>query len=353
MNSSFARTILVLVASSSWALSVETISYRNYIQQISQPDGATWLLDNQPSASPAGGTLSPWQITENATGADFQLWTVKTSSLTGLTSYLLGTSSVGTYLPVASVTITSEDPYTIIPRTRVGRPFTVTVAVAGLKAGALDPVASKSVTLRRSVQSFVQVAGGSSANVANDTILTPETSITTNGNTVMNFATTMVPGTDPTKVQGEDRFAVRSLDDYQMPARNLSTPQYIQIFPQSTGTITGITEGLVVRFAMPPFTAIFHNCYPGSRNYTQVYKGSPRDGVVGNVIPAGQRQLTSETLPTELSLPVSNYDAVFDSDGVWTMELRTKSVFDDMLLYRVSFTLDRQIEMNGTFTTIE
>jgi len=52
-------------------------------------------------------------------------------------------------------------------------------------------------------------------------------------------------------------------------------------------------------------------------------------------------------------LSLTNYDSIFDSDGRWTMELLTSTPFGIDRLSYVSFDLDRTIEMNGTFTTIE
>ena len=59
--------------------------------------------------------------------------------------------------------------------------------------------------------------------------------------------------------------------------------------------------------------------------------------------------------PANRVLVVNNYDSVFDSDGLWTMELLTDStpvLGTDRLAY-VSFTLNRTMKVNGTFTTIE
>jgi hypothetical protein len=52
-------------------------------------------------------------------------------------------------------------------------------------------------------------------------------------------------------------------------------------------------------------------------------------------------------------LTLSNYDAVFDDDGLWTMELVTQTPFGLERMHHVSFQLDRTIQMNSSVTTVE
>ena len=63
--------------------------------------------------------------------------------------------------------------------------------------------------------------------------------------------------------------------------------------------------------------------------------------------------IVNDSVPQNRVLVVNNYDSVFDADGRWTMELLTVTPFGTDRLAYVSFDLDRTIEMNGTFTTIE
>ena len=116
-------------------LAVETISYSNAIRQFQMPSGVSW---DASTTVPANGTqLSELAI--NPGGARFDLWTVKSSSLSGLTSYLLDTNYVGTYVPIATLVIRSEDATGVTPRTRADRPFYVDFTMLGLRSGASDP----------------------------------------------------------------------------------------------------------------------------------------------------------------------------------------------------------------------
>lgn len=345
MNSFLTRLTLILAASSAWA-GAQSITYTNFIRQIQQPSGVQMDLQNIAAISPPGDTFSPLAI--NPGGAQFQLWTVASSPLT---NYLLDTKYVGSYGITATVAITSEDPYTVIPRTRCDRPFQVTITVTGLSVVATDPAAAKSVTLYRYLQAYG--AGGTGIGLdRTQATLTSQASLTTAAPAPLVYALTSVPGTDRTKVRGEERFTICTLADYQAPASQIAS-QYIQLWPMADGTIAGITEGQVIRVAMPALTFTLHDTYPHSRNYAQVYKGSLRDNVTGTQVPG--QWINSSELPADPVLPASNYDAIFDSDGVWTMELLTENACFGRTerLAHVTFTLARTINLNGSFTTIE
>ena len=92
-----------------------TYTYTNFIRQIQMPSGVEWELSN---INASGERESGLSVADD--GARFELWTVKSAPLT---SYLLDSKFVGSYIPTATLTIGSEDPYTTIPRTRADRPF--------------------------------------------------------------------------------------------------------------------------------------------------------------------------------------------------------------------------------------
>jgi len=325
----------------------DTPVYTNYLRQYQTPSNVVW--DCSDAVASSGSQLSALAI--NPGGARFDLWTIKASPLT---EYLLSTCYVGTYVPIASVTIRSEDPYPTLRRTRADRPFYVDVMVDGLLAGAADPAASKSVKLTRHVQSYG--VGGTGITIDRTlATLDSQATISTNGTQTLTYLVNAVPEADRTKVRGEERFTVWSIADVRPPTYNIPETQiaskFIQIWPVADGTITGITQGQVIVSAMPQVTFTLHDCYPSSRNYAQVYKGSPQLGVAGTQVP-GQRLFT-ESVPQDAVLIANNYDSIFNDDGLWTMELLTETVFGTDRLAYVSFTLDRTIEVNGNVNTTE
>ena len=304
----------------------------------------------------------------NPGGARFDLWTIKSAPLT---EYLLDSSYVGTYIPIASVVVDTEDNYgkdltatgpvpvnlpAMLRRTRADRPFTVYVTVSGLLNGATDPVPSKSVKLLRHVQSY-----GTGVGIGLDrtqATLKTQSSIAVNGLQTLSYALTGIAGANLNKLRGEERFSVFSLADYQAPESQLAS-QFIQVWPVADATISGITQDQVVRFAMPSITLAYNDLYPGSQTYAQVYKGEQAAGKTGVVLP-GSPKLNTSSEPESVLLTPTNYDHVFNSDGRWTIELLTVTPFGTERLRTaagtsayVTFTLDRTIEVNGTFTTIE
>lgn len=325
---------------SSVATSQTVATYTNFIRQIQLPSGVQFDV----SVTPTGEQLSALEI--NPGGANFELWTVRSSPLT---SFLLDTKYVGTYVPISTVVIRSEDPYTTIPRTRADRPFYVDYTVSGLLSGATDPVASKSVTLLRHVQSYGAGGTGIGLDRTQATLLS-QASLTANGAQTLTYAVNSIPGADRSKVRGEERFSIFSVADYQAPASQLAS-QYIQVWPVADGTIAGITNGQLVRFQLPNLTLTINDIYPDARVYAQAYAGAAQLGVTGAILP-GSALIINDTVPQSRVLTLNKYDSVFTQDGQWTIELLTSTPFGIDRLAFITFTLNRTIKVNGTVTTI-
>jgi len=318
-------------------------AFTNFVRQVQLPTG----VERDLSVAATGAAQSPLAI--NPGGARFELWTVKNTNPP--TSYLLDSKYVGTYVPIGQIRVYSEDPYTTIPRTRADRPFYVERTVSGLLTGDPDaPEASLSVNFLRHVQSYG--AGGTGVNLNRSlATLLGEVSVIQNGVQTITYAVNAVPGANRAKVRGEERFSIFSLEDYQAPESQLSS-QFIQIWPVADGAIAGITNNQSIRFALPNVTLTANDVYPNSHTYAQVYKGAPALGKTGYIVP-GSSKLINDTIPHNLTLPLSGYDSVFDEggDGQWTMELVTETPFGVDRLAYVSFSLDRTIQMNGSVTT--
>jgi hypothetical protein len=336
--------------------SATEITYTNFIRQIQLPTGVQY----DASVATSGEQLSPLEI--NPGGARFELWTIKSSPLT---NYLLDTRYVGAYVPIAQVVIDCEDAYgkdltntgtvpsnipAMIRRTRADRPFSVYITTSGLLSGATDPTPSKSVKLLRHVQSYGLAGTGVILDRTQATLLS-QASIDSNGVQTLTYTLNSIPGSDRTKIRGEERFSVFSLADYQAPESQLAS-QFIQVWPVADGTISGITQNQSIRFSMPQVTLTLNDLYPDSRTYAQVYPGDPQLGKTGTIVP-GSHQIINDSVPQSRVLSLMNYDDTFDSDGRWTMEILTVTPFGVDRLAYVSFTLDRTIQLNGSFNTIE
>jgi len=321
--------------------------YTNFIRQVQLPTNVVWDL----SVVPIGEQQSALAIDPG--GARFELWSVRDNPFT---IFLLDKKYVGTYVPMATVSILTEDPNThnAIPRTRADRPFIVDVTTSGLRSEVDAPEASKSVKLLRHVQSYAAGSDVSNVDLSQATLL-HQVTLTNNAvhrlSYAINSVPDSVPGADRTKVRGEERFSVFSVADYQAPESQISSMS-VQIWPVADGKIDGITEGQTIRSNAPSLTFTLNDLYPDSTTYAQVYQGDLRSGVTGTVIP-GSGPVLFQGAPKDDVCMVENWDQTITADGRWTMELLTVTPFGTDRLDYVSFNVDRTHEMNGTFTTIE
>lgn len=323
--------------------SAQSPTYSNFIRQTQYPSGVQW----DATVAATGSQLSALAIDPG--GAKFDLWTVLS---TPLTNYLLSSVYVGTYIPRASVTVGSADTTGVIPRTRANEPFTVTVTIEGLLSGATDPEPSKSVKFLRHVQSYGASGDGSNIDRTQAILLT-QASINANGTQTFTYTVTSIPGADRAKVRGEERFSIFSLEDYQAPESQLAS-QFIQVWPVTDGSIAGVSQGELVKTTMPQLTLTYNDIYPGGTVYTQIYKGDPVLGTTGSVIEGSSRVNTSDAPESKTYvIPGDKYDSLVKTDGRYTVEMLCSTPFGIDRLAYVSFDVNRMIEVNGTFTTIE
>ncbi|RYD37930.1 MAG: hypothetical protein EOP87_02550 [Verrucomicrobiaceae bacterium] len=340
MKATLLRILSFLMLMATGLSAQTTYTYTNFIRQIQMPSGVEWELSN---ISANGERQSGLSVADD--GARFELWTIKSAPLT---SYLLDSKFVGAYIPTSGVTIRSEDPYTIIPRTRADRPFWVDVNVTGLSSNLLAPLAARSVTLLHHTQSYGTGIGDNLNRLL--ATLASQTSIGGNGERRFSYQVTSIAGADRTKVRGEERFSIFSLADLLSPASQLAS-QYIQIWPVGTGSIAGITEGEMFRSKIRTITVGATDMYPDSRTYLQIYKGPALLGTDGLVVPSSV-MLGDGNKPKDDARPV-DLDNYVKSDGVWTVELLTSTPFGIDRLAKVSFQVGRSLHVNSLLGTME
>lgn len=339
MNTKLAVCLSLLASPLSWAGG----TYTNFIRQVQIPSGVQW----DASVAASGQTNSPLPI--DTSGARFELWTVLSSPLT---SYLLDTRYVSSYAPSAEVVIISEDPYTVIPRTRADRPFKVEVNIEGLLGDASAPDAAKSVQFLRHVQSYGE--NGTGENLDRSlAALQSQVLIASNGKQKLEFPLTAIPGADRTKARGEERFSVFTVGDASSPAAQIAS-RYVEIWPVTSGGIAGISPNQKFRLQLPKLTVTYDDVYPDSQNYVQVYKGDAKLGTKGAMLKAswvpGNGSVSEDRV---VLMNASDYESEITSDGRWTMEMISITPFGTERLAYVSFDVDWTIELNGTFSTIE
>lgn len=324
---------------------VNNDNFTNFIRQVQLPDGD---IQRDVSVEATGQIQSPLEINPN--GARFELHTVQ---LEPLSSQLLDTRYVGTFVPLGEVSIRTEDTASAITRTRADRPFYVDVEVTGLydEADASAPEAAKKVKFYHHVQSYGENGDGTNIDRTQAT-LSSQVYIDDNRTQTLTYALTTIPGVDRSKIRGEERFSIFTLADYQAPESQLAS-QTVQIWPVADGTISGISDGETIEFSSPTLTLAINDIYPDARVYAQIYKGEKRDdGFVGTVLP-GSAVAVNESVPQNRLMTVSDWDSVLTQNGTWTIELLTFTPFGIDRLDWVTFNVDRTITVRGSVTTSE
>ncbi len=332
--------------------------YTNFIRQYQMPSNVVW--DCSDTVAPKGSQPSSLVIEEG--GANFALWTIKTSPVR---EYLLNTCYVGGYVPRAQIEIISKDPYKLIPRTRADQPFTVNVTISELSSIAAYPAASKSVTYIQHTQAYGEGGTGSGLDRKQASV-SDQRSITTNGEYTFKDLLPTVPSSILTKARGEQRFSVFTIEDnqgetYRVPEMEIAS-KYIQVWPVTDASIEGIKEGDKIRFHFPSITLKYNDIYPGSTVYAQVYTGDPQPGQTGTKVPGS-------TLTPNLNIPASrvivlqghDYDSAFAEDGHYTIELVIVTPFgtermrdeNSGKVIAVGVDVNRTLKVNGGMTTIE
>ena len=314
-----------------------------YINEIWQVQLEADFAHIQP-VNQKGQHLSPLAIDPG--GAVFQLWTKNTASFA---TFLLDHKYVGAYVPQGTVRIFTEDPYITIPRTRADRPFDVIIDVGGFATGdSTAPAAALYVKIEHHVQSY---GDGDGLDInRDDATLINYGYIGAEGEYKLTYNTN-IPGVDRSKVSGEERFTVMSLPDYMAPPAQIAS-KYVQIWPVADAKITGLSSGDALRFNTPAITIELNDLYPDSETYAHLYKGNPSLGTVGTVIP-GSAVIVNDAVPQDRTLVIEDWDQVIDKSGVWTMEVLTETPFGTDRLAYVTFSINRDIQVNGGVTTVE
>lgn len=292
-----------------------------------------------------GESLSP--LVAGVAGSKFELWAVRVSPPA---AYLLDTAVVSPYLPSASVTIRSEDPYPVLPRTRADRPFHVDVSVQGIVNTAEAPNSLKGVTLARHAQSYGPGGTGAQLDREQATLLS-EAPVTADGNQTLTFAVSGIPGAGSQDARGEERFSLVSHAGFELPAPLLISSKTIQVWPVAGGTISGLDPGQTIGPGLPEITIQLNDLYPSSTTFAQVYQGDPQAGVAGTVLPGSSITL-DDSVPADRTLVLTNYGSVFDSDGLWTLEVLTQTPFGTDRITHVTFTVEGLVTTIGAWQQI-
>lgn len=302
-------------------------NYTFFVRQTLWPTG----VNHDSMVLSSGQMVSPLAFEPGA--ASFALWAVRISPLT---SYLLDTTVCGSYLPTATMKIRTEDPYPHLPRTRADRPFWVDTNIQGLLNDPDAPDSSKSVTFLHHAQSYGPAGNGDAIDRTQATLVS-QSSITINGAYSLVIHAHSIPGNAGANARGEERISLMTAADYQMPEQILKS-EFIQVWPVAKAVINGLTEGQTIGPGVPAFGLQLNDLYPSSTTFAQIYKGSPRPNVKGRILPGTTIVINSST-PQNRSVSIQNDLPLFDSDGVWTLEVVTTTPFGTEPITAISFNV--------------
>lgn len=268
------------------------------------------------------------------TSSVFELWSVNAE--TG-EEHLLDVKTVSSYHPEAEISISSADPYELIPRTRADQPFTVTYSVSGLVTD--DPEVqepAKAVTVVHDVKS-----GGSTRTTQNEVRKNTQ-------NEVLNIAA--ASPTSPESYFGEQVFTIYALPDVGMDEATELASQKVIILPKGTGVFTGIDPDDVYPMA-PPIKISMTNMYPSSDAYIRVSKSdSPNEFAI---VPDSVVQNLSNELYTPDPYVLNTIRSVINGDGEYLVELRANTPFGDELLSQTRLKIKSTIQFNGGLNSSE
>lgn len=342
---------------------------------VIQTDAASGLKYYIYSASDVGSSAIPFPI--GTGGATFELWLKGTPPDT--TVYWADRKVVNAYMPTATFTINSEDPWVVgsstnppfIRRTRADKGYSYTLNIGALlPAGAGVPVAATGVRLdRKGLNYFVRndyvAPGGASpqrgpytatdgVNVATEYAIGLPESITANGayNRVIGVQglTPSVVGGDLTQNCGEERLVVTRYASLN-PDGSVFLPDTVigaatvQVFPVASAQIIGATSGQVYTDNVPVTTVRYRDMYPDSETYCQIYSGSQVLGTVGEVLAGSERAYGSFDDPPSQATATPNNEVIADVnlnahclvDGTYTLEVITKTPFNNRAPERLAY----------------
>ena len=333
--------LALLIAATSVPVSAQQQpTWTNFLRQRQALTGVE-LQTNVPNT---GSQLSLLPLELN--GAQFTIWTLKSG--TGEVPQLLATQFVDAYLNSATVEIETGDPYTLIPRTRVDKPFTVRLQISGLRSNTGGDTTGTSVRFTHTASNYGVGVHLPSSSMTTRTVFNGN--ISQNGTHTFSFSGANIGGTNLAASSGEENFTVSSLLGTGALDTTLATAR-MQVWPLSTVGISGITNNATYK-SMPEVTFNYSRLYPDSQTYVQIYPGPPSLGTLGTTINSSIITIADVT-PQNRTFILRNWDHLLQQDGQFTMEVLHTTPWGTERLGFVSFIADRTIQVNGQIFSSE
>lgn len=331
------KTVSLFLALSALPALAGPATYVNFVRQNQQGTNVIWDMPVAPTGA------APSALSIETSGSLFQLWTIEQSTTTK--DYLLDQKLVGAYLPKADMKITTLDPNGAVLRTRVDKPFTVEINVAGLMTGTGLPDASTKVLLEQHIQAYA--AGQTALEPATVLSNTPLTAgyLTANGQSVLQFPASSLKAADPTKATGEEYFVVHALPDGTLTQTQIASA-CVTVYPVASGSITGLIAGTEYRYQLPNVQLNLNDLYPRSNTMFVLYQGAQNSGVNGTLLKSFAWDDPKHT--TSRIISSDELGSRITKDGTYTVALMSETVYGtELLCPPVTFSVKRTLSVNA------
>lgn len=327
---------IVLFALTAATLSAQPEDYVNFVRQTQEDTGVEWDV----TVAPSGEMLSLEGVGE--AGSLFQLWSIHSFRVS---EYLLDEEFVSSYTPEVTISITSRDPYEVIPRTRVDQPFTVTIRVEGLLSGPDLPSAAQRVLLTHEGFVYPEGVHGFPEGVERMGSAVDQSYVSENGEAKRSHSITSLMGPDLTQIEGEEEFVVWAVSEDGLGEEILDSA-VLQVWPLAGASIFGIEPGVTYE-QVPPIHVVLTDLYPDSETYVRITKGAPGSG--GTAVPIeASYVLIDDVVPQDREILLDGVDSFFPRTGEYTIEVVHKTPFGLEILERLfPIVIDRTVAVHG------
>lgn len=316
-------------------------AYLNFLIQTQNDDANTTHKMDDLEATGNG-----WALAGVTTSSVFRLWTINRT--TGA-EFLLDEKTVSAYHPKAEITITSQDPYTLIPRTRVDQPFTLTYTVEGLRPSDPDaPAAAKSVVLDHTSTLY----GPGMEHKDSTATSSKSQTLKAQNKTTTEVRMTSITAADLTTAKGEEDFTVWAIPDGVVTDYTILDQKKVQVWPIAQATVTTLGST-----SSNPYETRIHlnliDLYPSSTTYVRI-----RPGTITS--PTGQytkinasNVVINDTTPQDRDYDILNLNAFMPEGGIYTVEVIHETPFGSDILATHEIKKQTVIKINGHFTDSE
>lgn len=362
------KNLLLSIASLVLCQSVNAAN--DYIVQTDLESGLTYYIYIQgPDTIGEKTGVVPSSVPIGSKGARFQLYGVGLEPDSQI--FLLSETVVGAFLPGASVAISSEDPYKVVPRTRADEPFTASMSFSNLSTSTDPeiPESAKVVYVERLAVEYPEGEDRVSVTGSNTERVLEAFYVTQNG-VLERPLTTSLTSAEAHKQKGEELIRVYALPNQDL-GWTIIDEQKIHIWPIADGEIKGVkSDGSVFELdgqilnEIPNISMSVSDLYPTSKTFLRIYKGNKVDEAVeiqtiSQIIADDYNPLSfNTTVPQSAAQFISSaqWEQYAEEDGLYTVEVVTITPFNggnpERMAY-ATFTLKRKISVKGALISAE